>query len=190
MTESTEKIIVLEGLAKVEEEKRVAKQSEEWEEVWEDDNTGNLVAQRRKEVEKYQWQPDLACKKCDKVLQSDQHMRQHIKEHTRIQNELIMCHHCDFVTNDDVIHTNHMVDVHSTKHTCQSCSAVFPSKSDIINHARDVHGFLYNKNEGAHKKIDCHDCEGVFSNKFELMQHKEEVMLLLPWKRLGVQVSQ
>ena len=144
VTESTEKIIVLEGLAKVEAEKRVAKQSDEWEEVWEGDNTGNLVAQRRKEVE-------LACKKCDKVLQSDQHMRQHIKEHTRIQNKLIMCHHCDFITNDDIIHTNHTVDVHSTKHTCQSFGAVFPTKSDMIKHARDVHGFLYNKNESAHK---------------------------------------
>ena len=55
--------------------------------------------------------------KCDKVLQSDQHMRQHIKEHTRLQNQLIMCHHCDFVTHDKVIHTNYMMDVHSNKNT-------------------------------------------------------------------------
>ena len=86
MTESAEKIRVLEGLAAVEEAKKVAKTAEEWEEVWEDDNTGNLEPQRRKEVDKYQWKPELACKKCDKVLQSDQHMRQHIKEHTRNQN--------------------------------------------------------------------------------------------------------
>ena len=48
MTESAEKIIVLEGLAAAEEAKKVAKTAGEWEEVWEDDNTGNLVPQRRK----------------------------------------------------------------------------------------------------------------------------------------------
>ena len=172
-SENAEKIKVLEGLIEVEEAKRVAKQTDEWEEVWEDDNTGNLIPQKRKEVDKYQWKPDLACKNCDKVLQSDQHMRQHIKEHTRLQNQLIMCHHCDFATNDEVIHTNHMVDVHSTRHTCQSCSAVFPTKSDMIKHAGNDHGLVYNKNEGTLKSIDCHDCQECFHNKFELMQHKE-----------------
>ena len=174
-SESAEKIKVLEGLLEVEEAKRVTQQqSDEWEEVWEDDNSGNLIPQKRKELDKYQWKPDLACKKCDKVLQSDQHMRQHIKEHTRLQNQLIICHHCDFVTNDEVIHTNHMVDVHSTKHTCQSCSAVFPTKSDMVKHAGDDHGLVYNKNEGALKSIDCHDCDECFQSKFELMQHKEK----------------
>ena len=62
VTESAEKIRVLEGLAAVEEATKVAKTADEWEEVWEDDNTGNLVPQRRKEVDRFQWKPELACK--------------------------------------------------------------------------------------------------------------------------------
>ena len=36
--------------------------TEEWEEVWEDDESGNLVPQIRTEVDKYQWKSNLACK--------------------------------------------------------------------------------------------------------------------------------
>ena len=163
----------MQGLVEVEKTKIVAKESSECEEVWEDNSSGNLVPQKRKEVDKYHWKPDLACKECAKVSQSDQHMTQHIKEHTRLQNQLIICNHCDFVTHDEVIHTNHMVDVHSTRHTCQSCSAVFQTKSEMIIHAGDDHGLVYNKNAGALNSINCHDCDESFKNKFELMQHKE-----------------
>ena len=116
----------------------------EWEEVWEanDDESGNLVPQIRTEIGNYQWQSELACKKCDKVLQSDQQFRQHIKEHKRLNEQIIKCHHCDFITNDEDTHINHMVDVHSTKHTCYSCEAVFPTKNDMIEHARIDHGLI------------------------------------------------
>lgn len=75
-----------------------------------------------------------------------------------------MCHHCDFVTNDEVLHTNHMVDVHSTRHTCQTCSAVFPTKGEMIKHAGDDHGLVYNKNGGTLNSINCHDCDESFKN--------------------------
>ena len=87
---------------------------------------------------------NLAFKKCDKVLQSDQHFRQHLKEHKRLNEQLIECHHCDFITNDEDTHVNHMVDVHSTKHTCNSCDAVFPTNNNMIEHAGNEHGFIYN----------------------------------------------
>ena len=148
----------------------------EWEEVWDDndDESGNLVLQRRTEIGKYQWAPELACKKCDKILQSDQQFRHHIKEHKRLNEQMIKCHHCDFITNDEDAHINHMVDVHSTKHTCNSCEAVFPTKSDMVEHARVNHGFTYNKHGQSDKHIDCHDCEERFKNKFELMEHKKK----------------
>ena len=107
------------------------------------------------------------------MLQSDQQFRQHIKEHKRLNEQIIKCHHCDFITNDEDTHINHMVDVHSTKHTCYSCEAVFPTKNDMIEHARIDHGFIYNKNGQSTKNIDCHDCDESFSNKFELMEHKK-----------------
>ena len=87
LTESQEKANIMANLAKIgEQEKKLESEknkSEVWEEVWEvnDDESGNLVPRRRTEISKYQWQPELACKKCDKVLQSDQQFRQHIKEH-------------------------------------------------------------------------------------------------------------
>ena len=128
-----EKEKVLNNLAKIEQEKHIieAKEkeptSDDWEEVWEvkNDESGSLLRQRRKEISQYQWKSDFACKKCDKVLESDQHFRQHIKEHNRLQNEVIKCHHCIFTTNDETLHINHMVDIHGTKHTCLSCQAVF-----------------------------------------------------------------
>ena len=168
------------NLAKIaEQEKEVGtdkNKPQEWEEVWEDndDDSGNLVLQRRTEVDKYQWQPDLACKKCDKVLQSDQQFRQHIKEHKRFNEQIIKCHHCDFITNDEDTHINHMVDVHSTKHTCYSCEAVFPTKNDMIEHARIDHGFIYNNSGQLNKHITCHDCQESFTTKFELMEHKKK----------------
>ena len=148
-----------------------------WEEVWEDNNdeSGNLIRQRRKEVEKYQWKPELACKKCDKVLESDQHLRKHVKEHSRLQNEILKCHHCDFMTDDSDIHVNHVVDNHSTRHTCLTCGELFPSKSEMVLHAGNMHPFIYNQKKVLHKEVDCHDCEAIFNNKFELMEHKREM---------------
>ena len=180
ITETLEKANVMANLAKVAEQERDLgtnkNKPEEWEEVWEDndDESGNLVLQRRTEVSKYQWKPELACKKCDKVLQSDQHFRQHIKEHKRLNEQIIKCHHCDFITNDDDTHINHMVDVHSTKHTCRSCEAVFPTKNEMVEHARIDHDFIYNKNEQLNKDINCHDCQESFTNKLELMEHKKK----------------
>ena len=65
-----------------------------------------------------------------------------------------------------------MVDIHSTKHTCNSCEAVFSTKNDMIEHARKDHGFNYKKN--GQKEIDCHDCQDSFSSSFHLMEHKKE----------------
>ena len=64
---------MFQDLEKVEADKRASMTKaapEQWEEVWEvkDDNTGDLVSQRRKEINKYQWKPDFACKSCEKVF--------------------------------------------------------------------------------------------------------------------------
>ena len=90
LTENAETIKVQTSLGNVDEERREREISsgnepnsstEVWKEVWEEvgDETGNLIKQRRKEVQKFQWKPDYACKKCDKVLETDQHLRQHVK---------------------------------------------------------------------------------------------------------------
>ena len=68
LTECLEKLKVTESLSKIGEETKAAEGNivtEEWEEVWEDkdDKSGDLVIQRRKELAKYQWKPELACKK-------------------------------------------------------------------------------------------------------------------------------
>ena len=180
LTETLEKSNVMANLANVAEQTKQLEtpenKPEEWEEVWEvnDDESGNLVPQTRTEVDKYQWKSNLACKKCDKILQSDQHFRQHLKEHKRLNEQLIKCHHCDFITNDEDTHVNHMVDVHSTKHTCNSCAAVFPTKNNMIEHAGIEHGYIYNKSEQSKKEINCHDCQERFTTSFHLMEHKKE----------------
>ena len=179
LTECLEKLKVTENLSKIEEQTRAVEGqnlSQEWEEVWEDkdDESGDLVIQRRKELSKYQWKPELACKKCDKVLESDTQMRQHIKEHKSSNNELIKCHHCDFLTDNGNAHINHMVDIHSTKHTCNSCGEVFPTKNEWNIHVENIHGFKYNLNNIPNTEMECHDCDRKFTNKFELMQHKRE----------------
>ena len=94
ITESMEKEKLVNSLAQIEQEKRNHETQENekdsnydvWEEVQEaqDDDSGNLVSQRRKEISQYQWKPDFACKKCDKVLDSDQQFRHHIKEYNRL----------------------------------------------------------------------------------------------------------
>ena len=179
LTNTTEKSNVMANLANITEQAKqldtLKDKPEEWEEVWEvnDDESGNLVSQTRTEVEKYQWKSNLACKKCDKVLQSDQQFRQHLKEHKRLNEELIKCHHCDFITNDEDAHVNHIVDIHSTNHTCNSCKAVFSSKKYMIEHARKEHGFNYIKSGQPKKDIECHDCEESFSSRFQLMEHKK-----------------
>ena len=184
LTETNEILKTMDNLAKIDGEKRAIEKpsdrQEVWEEVWEDkdDESGNLVRQRRKEINRYQWKPDLACKKCDKVLESDQHLIKHIKEHNRLTNEMLKCHYCDFITNDEVIHTNHVVDTHSARHTCQTCGVVFPSKHDMIEHANHVHGFIYSSTDTAKSSnnlIDCHDCEYKCNNKLELMKHKRDM---------------
>ena len=188
LTVSEETVKVFQDLEKVEAERRAGitnpstntatnPATYQWEEVWEvkDDNSGDLVSQRRKEVNKYQWKSDFACKSCDKVFDSDQHLRQHMKCHKRMSNELIPCHHCDFITNDEDILLNHMANIHGTNHTCLTCKMAFTSENERIHHAGEAHGFKYSESKGSNQDIECHDCSDVFNNKFDLMQHKNKM---------------
>ena len=126
-------------------------------------------------MNKYQWKSDFACKSCDKVFDSDQHLRQHMKCHKRMSNELIPCHHCDFITNDEDILLNHMANIHGTNHTCLTCKMAFTSENERIHHAGEAHGFKYSESKGSNQDIECHDCSDVFNNKFDLMQHKNKM---------------
>ena len=67
-----------------------------------------------------------------------------------------------------------MVDMHSRKHTCNSCDAVFTTKNYLIEHAGNEHRFNYNKSEQSKKEINCHDCQESFTTSFHLMEHKKE----------------
>ena len=176
ITESNEKIKVYESLEKVDNEKSELQANPtggEVEEVWEDkdDSSGELVRQQRTELDKYNWRPANACTSCNKVLGSDQHLRQHMKEHHRQKNQMIKCHYCDFNTNDADLHMSHVSDTHSPKYNCRSCDAVFPTPEERIKHATDIHGFKYSET----KDIDCHDCEDRFSNKFQPLEHKKAI---------------
>ena len=178
ITEFLKKIKVQDSLALIEQEKRgtdTNEGSEECEEVWEelDDNSGNMVSQRRKEINKYQWRPDYTCNICKKLFESDQQLRNHTKEHKRIQEQIIKCHHCDFMTNDADIFMNHTVVVHKRNFKCLTCELVFSSESELAMHAGQAHGLDYSKQKSSNKSIDCHDCEESFHNKFELMAHKK-----------------
>ena len=178
ITEFLEKIKVQDSLALIEQEKRgtdTNKGSEECEEVWKelDDNSGNMVSQRRKEISKYQWRPDYTCNICKKLFESDQQLRNHTKEHKRIQEQIIKCHHCDFMTNDADTFMNHTVVVHKRNFKCLTCELVFSSESELAMHAGQAHGLDYSKQKSSNKSIDCHDCEESFHNKFELMAHKK-----------------
>ena len=94
---------------------------------------------------------------------------------------MLKCHYCDFINYDEFINTNHVVDTHSTSNKCQSCGVVFPTKSEMIEHTKYVHGFIYSstdRSKSSNNQIDCHDCEYKFNNKFELMKHNKNKSIL------------
>ena len=67
--ESNEHIKVLQALVDIEKKKR---EQDGWEEVWQEDEDGNMVPEERREVGQFKWvgKPDkIVCKKCDKLLQ-------------------------------------------------------------------------------------------------------------------------
>ena len=111
-----------------------------WEEVFEDNETGELVAQQSNRL-------DLACKKCDKQLDNEHQFRQHMKGHMKKDSQLVKCHYCDFMTNDAAKYLSHIGDTHSPNYTCDVCGEQFSDMKKKIEHVMIIHAFTYTAQE-------------------------------------------
>ena len=61
--------------------------------MWDEENGQLVHALEVEERQRY-----LACKKCDKILQNNNALRAHLKEHNRLQQKIIKCDYCEFTT--------------------------------------------------------------------------------------------
>ena len=134
-----------------------------WEEVYEDNDSGELVAQQSNRL-------DHACKKCDKQLDNEHLFRQHMKEHMKKDNQLVQCHYCDFMTNDSSKYINHIAEMHSSKF---KCGEEFKEMSQRLEHIMVVHAFDYTTQEVTSDLVECFDCGEKMGSKPDLMEHKK-----------------
>ena len=137
-----------------------------WEEVFEDNETGDLVAQQSNRL-------DHSCKKCDKQLDTERQFRQHMKEHMKKDSQLVKCHYCDFMTNDASQYLNHIGDTHSPKFTCDVCGEHFTEMTKKIEHVMLIHAFTYTTQEEVVLSYKCYDCGEKLANKNDLISHKK-----------------
>ena len=195
LEEKGEKVKVLEGLLKLEEEKNKQPKSitkeADWstvkdvrvEEVWNDEG-GQLV--KRLEIEERQTY--LACKKCDKVLQNDNAMRVHMREHTRLNNQIINCHYCDFISNDAEVLISHIADTHSSKFTCKTCKNEFNTNQEMLEHVDLTHGFVYTQGTQQPSTAQqtplfpCGFCPDAFLTQIDFTKHTQEKHTRHTWQ--------
>ena len=144
-------------------------EEDDWAEVYEDETEGGDLLPH-KEISSL----DLACKKCDKVLKSDNELREHMRKHIQWQNTILQCDHCDHRTKDENELVNHVIDNHSPKHTCNTCTAKFSMKKKLLEHIIRDHGFTFSASTQPQPTMQCHDCNEKFPTKTELFEHKTQ----------------
>ena len=137
-----------------------------WEEVWEDDQIGDLVLHQSSRL-------DHACKKCDKQLDNENRFRQHMKVHMRKGVELLQCHYCDFMTNDEVVFMSNVGDTHTPKFHCGACGETFTDVKKRLEHVMIMHAFNYGEKNKL-EEYECFDCGETVNSKQDLMSHKTE----------------
>ena len=114
------------------------------------------------------------CKKCDKQLDNEHTFRNHMKEHLKIDNQIMNCHYCDFITNDETVYLIHIGDTHSPKFARGACGEEFTDMQKKIEHTMVAHAFVYSNQEKREEEYECFDCGQKVRNKQELMSHKKE----------------
>ena len=137
-------------------------------EVWDEENGQLKQALEVEERQRY-----LACKKCDKILLNDNELRAHLKEHNRLQQKIIKCDYCDFTTTDANIYIRHVPDVHSQKHTCNTCAAEFNSKKEMVDHAGVEHELVYTQQTNR-PLFPCGFCPQGFETQHAFNIHIQE----------------
>ena len=140
-----------------------------WTEVYEEGTEdGDLLPHKEKNS------VDLGCRKCDKILKSDHELREHMRRHIQLEKEILKCNECGHTTKDENELINHVIENHSPKHTCETCQSKFSTKTLVMEHIFQYHGFTFTANNKPELAMQCHDCSERFSIKPELMQHKRE----------------
>ena len=185
--EKTEKIKVMESLNRADEERKIQEEEEkrenDWgevrevrvEEVWNEEG-GQLV--QRLEIEERQ--KYFSCKKCDKILESENSLKTHLKEHNRLEQQIIMCDYCDFSTNDINIYMTHVPEVHKSRNTCKTCQAEFNSLREMVDHASVAHELVYKQarqlpvNFVDRPLFPCGFCTAAFETQLEFNKHTQE----------------
>ena len=137
-----------------------------WEEVYEDNEAGELVAHQSNIMEH-------VCKKCDKQLNNEHQFRQHMKEHMKKDNQLVNCHYCDFLANDATKYISKIGGMHSPKFKCETCGEEFYDTKTKFEHIMVVHAFNYTTQGKTSELVECFNCGEQLSSKLDLMNHKK-----------------
>ena len=137
-----------------------------WEEVYEDNESGELVAQQSNRL-------DHVCKKCDKQLDNEQKFRLHMKEHLKKDNQLVQCHYCDSMTNDGAKYISHIGDMHSSKFNCETCGEEFNEFNKNIEHVMVYHAFNYTTQGATSAVVECFHCGEKMGSKPHIFVHKK-----------------
>ena len=123
---------------------------------------------------------DIFLVKCDKILDCENSLHKHLKEHNRLEQQMIMCDYCDFSTNDINIYMAHVPEVHKSKNTCKTCNAEFNSLKEMVDHAGNAHELVYRQatqatgNQSERQIFPCGFCPAGFETQLEFNKHIKE----------------
>ena len=138
-----------------------------WEEVWEDNEAGELISHQSSRLEH-------VCKKCDQQLDNKHIFRKHMKEKMKKDTQIVKCQHCDFMTNDETEFLNHNSDMHGPKFNCGACGLEFSDTQKRLEHVMSSHAFNYTNSEGNADVYECFDCGERMGSKEALIAHKKD----------------
>ena len=133
---------------------------------------------KRLEVEERQ--KYLFCKRCDKMFQSENALRSHLKEHNRLDNKVLKCDYCDFTTTEVNLYMLHVPEVHSNKFTCKTCNFEFISQKVLVDHATNAHPLVYPQPTQQSSLLKKDHCSPV---AFAMQHLKEREILIFIHKR-------
>ena len=61
--------------------------------------------------------------------------------------EILQCHYCDFMTNDEVVFMSHVGDAHSPKVNCGACGETLTDTKKRLEHVMISNAFNYGEKQ-------------------------------------------
>ena len=66
-----------------------------------------------------------------------------MKEHLKRNSQIVKCHYCDFMNNDEAVFFRRIGDTHSPKFECGACGEEFTDTHKRVEHTMVAHAFNY-----------------------------------------------